>query len=81
MFKGALEVELRFPVHPFIVTVLADLKIYPCQLYPNSWRFIILFMLKCHALDIPMSTPLFWSIFFVKNSGLNRAGWLVVFNT
>lgn len=36
VFKGAPEAVLRFPVHPFIIRLLAHIKVHPCQLYPNS---------------------------------------------
>lgn len=74
--KGALEAGLRIPVHPFIIRFLAELQVHPCQLYPNAWRFIIIFMLRCRDLGIPLSTTMFRSIFMVKNSSKLKKGWI-----
>ncbi|KAL8149219.1 hypothetical protein AgCh_006287 [Apium graveolens] len=44
VYTDALNVGLRFPFHPFIPHLLADLKISPCQLPPNASRNILCFM-------------------------------------
>ncbi|KAL8115130.1 hypothetical protein AgCh_021815 [Apium graveolens] len=36
VFKAALHYGLRFPLNPFIPRLLAELKIHPCQFYPNG---------------------------------------------
>lgn len=46
VYKGALEAGLRFPVDPFIIRLLAELQVHPCQLYPNAWRIVLVFMLR-----------------------------------
>lgn len=78
VYKSALDIGFRFPVHPFIVELLNELKIHPCQLYPNAWGLIVVFILRCHQLGIPLCTTLFRSIFIVKNSPLSRAGWVQI---
>ena len=35
---------LRFSFHEFIVRLLADVRIHPCQVVPNGWRGIFCFM-------------------------------------
>lgn len=72
VFKGALVARLRFPVYPFIIRLLAAIKVHPCQLFPNSWRLIVIFMLRCHQLEIPFSNSMFRSIFLVKSSPEER---------
>lgn len=76
MFNGAFIVGLKFLVHPCIIRLLAELEVHPCRLYPNSWGFIIYFMVRCHQLGIPLNTFLFKSIFMIKNSPLSKDGWV-----
>lgn len=76
VYKDALGAGLRFPVHPFIIRLLAELQIHPCQLYPNSWRLLIIFILRCRDLKIPLSTTIFRSIFLVLNSSHTKKGWV-----
>ncbi|KAL8119819.1 hypothetical protein AgCh_017075 [Apium graveolens] len=78
VYKGALDLGFRFSVHPFIVELLNKLKIHLCQLYPNAWGLIVVFIVRCHQLGIPLCTTLFRSIFIVKNSPLSRAGWVQI---
>lgn len=78
VYKEAILSGFRFPVHPFVVRLLAEVKINPCQLYPNSWRFIFIFMVRCHQEDIALNIPLFRSIFMFKNSPLVRKGWVSI---
>lgn len=73
---GALDAGFRFPVDPFIIRLLAELQIHPCQLYPNAWRFIIIFIIRCRQLGIPLSTTMFRSIFGVWNSSDYKKGWI-----
>ena len=42
VYRESLIGGLRFPVHPFIVKLLADAQVSPCQIAPNAWRAIIL---------------------------------------
>lgn len=65
--KKARASGFRFPVHPFVARLLAEAKVNPCQLYPNSWKFIFIFMVRCHKEGIPLNIPLFRSIFMFKN--------------
>ena len=46
VYKAALKSGLWFPLRPFILRLLAELKIHPCRLYPNGWSFIILFIVR-----------------------------------
>ncbi|RZR98945.1 hypothetical protein BHM03_00028399 [Ensete ventricosum] len=45
----ALEVGLRFPLHPTIVECLKRWRISPNQMAPNSWRYLIAFLGECHG--------------------------------
>ena len=40
-YKAAFSCGLRFPIHPFIMTLLSTLNVAPGQLVPNAWRTII----------------------------------------
>ena len=78
VYREALEGGLRFPIHPFVVRLLAEAKVNTCQLYPNAWRYIYLFMVRCSLLKIPLSIPLFRSLFVFKNSPATRKGWVAI---
>ncbi|KAK1357003.1 hypothetical protein POM88_050259 [Heracleum sosnowskyi] len=78
VYRDAIAAGLRFPLHPFVVRLLAELRINPCQLYPNSWKFIFIFMARCLKEGIPLSVPIFRSIFVLKNSPVTRKGWVCI---
>ena len=44
VYRDALIGGLRFPIHPFIVKLLADAQVSPCQIAPNAWRAINTFL-------------------------------------
>lgn len=56
IFKGTRDARLRFPIHPFINRLLAEIKVHPYHLFPNSWRLIVIFILRCHQPEISLST-------------------------
>lgn len=68
MFAEALKSGLRFPIHDFIIHLLANAKVNPCQLTPNSWKMVHVFMVSCHLKKIPLSVLVFRAIFMFKNS-------------
>lgn len=78
VYKGAIEAGLRFPLHHFVVRLLAELGVHPCQLYPNSWSFIFIFVARCLKEGLVLSVPVFLSIFNVKNSPGTRKGWVSI---
>ena len=44
-YEVAFSCGLRFPIHPFIMSLLSSLNLAPGQLVPNAWRTIISCML------------------------------------
>jgi len=50
-----LEFDLRFPFHPYLVTILNDLKLAPFQLTPNSYAQItsLAIIFKKNQLPLP----------------------------
>ena len=76
VYKDALLAGLRFPVHNFIPTLLADVQVSPCQLAPNAWRILNCFIVRCLQLKLPLSVPLFRKIFQFKNSASSYSGWV-----
>lgn len=78
VYKEAIFSGFRFPTHPFVVRLLAEAKVNPCQLYPNSWKFIFVFIVRCHKEGIPLNIPLFRSIFMFKNSPMTKKGWISI---
>ncbi|RZS27888.1 hypothetical protein BHM03_00061420 [Ensete ventricosum] len=59
----ALEVGLRFPLHPLIEECLTWWRISPCQVAPNSWRYLIVFLGECRGAGIIPTRDLFIACF------------------
>nr|XP_017227649.1 PREDICTED: uncharacterized protein LOC108203324 [Daucus carota subsp. sativus] len=78
VYKHALLAGLRFPLHPFIPKLLADVGLNPCQLTPNAWRIIHCFMVQCLSKGLSMSVSLFRKIFQFKNYPVGSTGWVLI---
>ncbi|KAK1369648.1 hypothetical protein POM88_035740 [Heracleum sosnowskyi] len=78
IYKGVLAAGVRFPFHPFIPELLADVGINPCQLPPNAWRLIMCFIVLCLKNNFPLSVALFRRIFQFKNSSSKTLGWVYI---
>lgn len=76
IYEDAFKSGLRFPLNDFIPRLLAEARINPCQLVPNAWRIIHVFMALCVQKGFPLSINLFRSIFVFKNSPECRKGWI-----
>ncbi|RWW60686.1 hypothetical protein BHE74_00032337 [Ensete ventricosum] len=59
----ALEVGLRFPLHPIIEECLGWWRISPSQVAPNSWRYLVAFFIEYHGAGIIPSRNLFMACF------------------
>ncbi|RWW13433.1 hypothetical protein GW17_00022845 [Ensete ventricosum] len=59
----ALEVGLRFPLHPVIGECLGWWRISPTQVAPNSWHYLITFLGECRGSSIISTRDLFLSCF------------------
>ncbi|RRT44495.1 hypothetical protein B296_00020916 [Ensete ventricosum] len=59
----ALEVGLRFPLHPLIEECLRWWRISPSQVAPNSWRYLIAFLSECRGAGIFPTRDLFDDVF------------------
>ncbi|RZR75610.1 hypothetical protein BHM03_00000023 [Ensete ventricosum] len=59
----ALEVGLRFPLHPVIGVCLDWWRISPIQMAPNSWHYLITFLEECRGSGIVLTRDLFLSRF------------------
>lgn len=78
IYKGVISAGVRFPFHPFIPQLLADVGISPCQLPPNAWRLIMCFIVLCLKNNFPLSVALFRKIFQFKNSSSKTLGWVYI---
>ncbi|RRT60883.1 hypothetical protein B296_00031523 [Ensete ventricosum] len=58
-----LEVGLRFPLHPLIEECLRWWRIYPSQVAPNSWRYLVVFFGECRGAGIIPTRDLFMACF------------------
>ncbi|RWW76550.1 hypothetical protein BHE74_00015344 [Ensete ventricosum] len=64
----ALEAGLRFPLHSTIVECLRWWRIFPSQMAPNSWRYLIAFLGECRGAGIVPSRTLFFTCFHLCKS-------------
>lgn len=78
VYRDALLAGLRFPLHDFIPTLLADIQINPSQLPPNAWRNILCFMVLCLRKGHRLSVAVFRKIFQLVNSPLSAPGWVYI---
>ncbi|RRT51316.1 hypothetical protein B296_00021270 [Ensete ventricosum] len=78
----ALEVGLRFPLHPLIEESLKWWRISPSQVAPNSWHYLVVFLGQCRGAGIILTRDLFMACFCLcKNRGgcylITRVGFRV----
>ncbi|RRT31871.1 hypothetical protein B296_00055539 [Ensete ventricosum] len=59
----ALEVGLRFPLHPLIEECLRWWRVSPSQVAPNSWRYLVVFLGECRGVGIIPTRDLFMVCF------------------
>ncbi|RRT76965.1 hypothetical protein B296_00006882 [Ensete ventricosum] len=64
----ALEVGLRFLLHPLIEECIRWWRISPSQGAPNSWRYLIVFLGECRGAEIIPTRDLFMACFRLCNS-------------
>ncbi|GAV87062.1 hypothetical protein CFOL_v3_30488 [Cephalotus follicularis] len=58
-FEGALSQGLRVPVPSFAISVLVSFSLHPSLLQPQSWGFMIGFLVKCIESEIEATVNLF----------------------
>ncbi|KAL2460286.1 Uncharacterized protein Adt_43706 [Abeliophyllum distichum] len=68
VFKDDLDGGLRFPLHPFLQSVLIKHNLAPGQIVPNGWRMLAYFLLLCLKNDISPSVKLCRLVFEMKRS-------------
>ena len=68
-FEVAFENDLRFPLHPFIKSILRNFNVCPSQLSPNFWGILVdlLVFFRDKGLGVP-SIALLLDLFSVKES-------------
>ncbi|VFQ64009.1 unnamed protein product [Cuscuta campestris] len=49
---ASLKKGLRFPLHPLLVEHLNEVDLLPCQLVPNSHRYIAGYLVRCKAVGV-----------------------------
>ena len=65
-------------MHPFIVKLLADAQVSPCQIAPNAWRAIITYLVISLKKGFQPSVAVFRKIFQFRNSSSSSLGWVFV---
>lgn len=70
-YEKFLEVDVRFPLHPFICSVLNFFKIAPRQLMPNSWRYLLVLLILSKIFDplFPLDLAVFLYLYYLKDVG------------
>ncbi|KAL2466251.1 Bromodomain adjacent to zinc finger domain 1A [Abeliophyllum distichum] len=63
IYKDSMDGGLRFPIHPFFITIFHEFHLTPSQVAPNAWRFALYFLYMCLLHDIDPSIDLFRCIF------------------
>ncbi|RRT64649.1 hypothetical protein B296_00006039 [Ensete ventricosum] len=64
----ALEVDLRFPLHPTIGECIRWWRISPSQVAPNSWHYLVVFLGECRGARIISTLDLFMVYFHLCKS-------------
>ncbi|RRT82475.1 hypothetical protein B296_00000984 [Ensete ventricosum] len=79
---NALEIGLRFPLYPLVVSCLQHRRVSPSQIMQNSWCYIIVFIGECRVTGIVLTLTLFLACFCLsKGQGsyylISRSGFCV----
>ncbi|CAH9140868.1 unnamed protein product [Cuscuta epithymum] len=61
----SVKAGLRFPLHPFFVSLLNFYNVVPAQIMPNSYRSIAGFICRCHSVEVTPTLELFHYFFSV----------------
>ncbi|CAH9136237.1 unnamed protein product [Cuscuta epithymum] len=64
---------LKFPIHPFVLNILAYYRIVPSQFAPVAYLFLAGFMARCMHLRILLNTKLFRHFFYAARTGVSFA--------
>ncbi|KAL2504921.1 Uncharacterized protein Adt_20542 [Abeliophyllum distichum] len=59
IYKDSMDGGLRFPIHPFFITIFHEFHLTPSQVAPNAWRLALYFLYMCLLHDIDPSIDLF----------------------
>ncbi|KAL2532531.1 Bromodomain adjacent to zinc finger domain 1A [Abeliophyllum distichum] len=63
IYKDSMDGGLRFPIHPFFITIFHEFHLTPSQIAPNAWRLALYFLYMCLLHGIDPSIDLFRCIF------------------
>ncbi|KAL2460347.1 Uncharacterized protein Adt_43767 [Abeliophyllum distichum] len=63
IYKDSMDGGLRFPIHPFFITIFHEFHLTPSQVAPNAWRLALYFLYMCLLHGIDPSIDLFRCIF------------------
>ncbi|KAK1392679.1 hypothetical protein POM88_011735 [Heracleum sosnowskyi] len=77
MYKETFHSGFRLPPHPFVLRLLAEVKICPTQLMPNGWRFIYCFLAQCMKHRVEPSVSVFRYLFKFVNAP-DDIGWVKI---
>ena len=75
IFKETFYAGFRLPPPPFVFRLLAEVRVCPTQLQPNSWRFIYCFLVQVGKHYLEPSVSIFRYMFKFANYADNT-GWI-----
>lgn len=69
-YEKFLKVGVKFPLHPFICSVLGFFKIAPRWLMPNLWRFLLVLLILSRIFKPPFLLDLvvFLHFYYLKDA-------------
>ena len=71
VYPGHLQAGLKFPLHPFVVAFLFEIKAIPCQIGTNVWSQLNAFIILCQKMRVTPTLDNFSELFMVKLSREN----------
>lgn len=78
VYESSLDLGLRFPLHPFITTVLYGYELGIWQLTPNSWTNILGYIATCELRGYPLSFAVFCKMHTLTRVSSDCDAWFVL---
>lgn len=77
VYKETFYAGFRLPPHPFVFRLLAEARVCPTQLTPNSWRFIHCYMAQSRKHGFEPNVCVFRYLFKFVNASEDQ-GWVKI---
>lgn len=77
LYKKYFPIGLRLPLFPFFANFLHVVRLPPCTLVPNAWRFICGFTIICILVEVWLIVPLFRAFFILEKHPCFNGWWYI----